>query len=182
MTNIFKKYKYEIIIGVIFFIIIMVLIFNKPIFGWLRSKSELQSIFKTQNSHFGTQSVFSHKKRGLKNEELCRSIFESIFNKPFPSIRPNFLKNPLTKKNLELDGYNEELKLAFEYNGIQHYKFNEKFHRSEKDLIDQQRRDKLKQELCDKNNVTLITVPYTVNENKMKPYILTLLKINDFDV
>ena len=44
----------------------------------------------------------------------------------FSPIRPNFLVDPQTNYKLELDGYNEELNIAFEYNGIQHYKFVKK--------------------------------------------------------
>jgi hypothetical protein len=35
----------------------------------------------------------------------------------FKSVRPGWLENPLTGRNLELDCYNEYLKLALEYNG-----------------------------------------------------------------
>jgi len=56
-----------------------------------------------------------------KDEKECRVIFEKITGCKFPSKRPNFLKNPKTGFNLELDGYCEELKLAFEYDGEQHF-------------------------------------------------------------
>lgn len=54
-------------------------------------------------------------------ERICRLIFETIFNKTFLKVRPNWLVNPISNRNLELDGYCEELGIAFEYNGDQHY-------------------------------------------------------------
>jgi hypothetical protein len=68
----------------------------------------------------------------------------------------------MNKKPMELDLFCEELKLAVEFNGAQHYKFCSFFHRSESDFNDQIARDKLKNELCEKNGVKLITVPYTI--------------------
>ncbi len=42
------------------------------------------------------------------SERICRSIFESIFDKKFPKIRPTWLINPKTGMSLELDGYCKE--------------------------------------------------------------------------
>ena len=42
----------------------------------------------------------SDSKKQFKSEERCREIFEGIFKKPFPSVRPDWLKNPQTKQNL----------------------------------------------------------------------------------
>ena len=53
------------------------------------------------------------------SEIVCRKILEFLFKKEFPKKRPTWLKY---KRNLELDYYNEELKIALEYNGPQHYK------------------------------------------------------------
>lgn len=98
-------------------------------------------------------------------EEEVRSIFETIFNKSFPTVRPNFLKNPETKINLELDGYCEELKLAFEYDGEFHYKENP--WRSEA-LFEQKKRDELKDFLCKNAGVRLIRIPYWEKHNLEK--------------
>ena len=55
--------------------------------------------------------------------------------------------------------------LAIEYNGIQHYEYVEFFHRgNEGNLVRQQERDKLKEELCHQNGIYLIVVPYTVKD------------------
>ena len=54
-------------------------------------------------------------------ETCLRGIMEAIFpGRQFPRRRPPFLRGPLGRP-LELDGYNEELQLAFEYNGEHHY-------------------------------------------------------------
>lgn len=110
-----------------------------------------------------------------RSEQCARQIIEDIYNKLFPNIRPHFLKNPDTNKNLELDMYNEELKLAFEYNGEQHYKPIEYFG-GEKEFHKRQKLDILKKELCEKNNIKLVIIPYKYthrNPESMKSFILT---------
>ena len=95
-------------------------------------------------------------------EEKVREIFERLTNKQFPTVRPNFLKNPETKMNLELDGYCEELKLAFEYDGEYHY--IEYQHRKGL-LIKQQHRDAIKDTLCKNAGVELIRINYLDKPN-----------------
>src|SRR5665648_148 len=95
-----------------------------------------------------------------KSEEKCRNILETLFNSEFPSVRPDFLKNPETKRKLELDCYNEELKLALEYSGKQHYIFPNHFHKTKEDFLKQIRRDDYKKRVCIYKGVKLIVVPY----------------------
>lgn len=60
------------------------------------------------------------------------------------NYRSDWLKNPATGKNLELDRYYPNQKLGIEYNGSQHRKrVNE----------EQWRRDKLKKHLCGNHGV-----------------------------
>jgi hypothetical protein len=98
-----------------------------------------------------------HKK--LREKE-CRRVLELIYGKPFPSVRPSFLKNPKPNGGLlELDCYNEELGIALEHQGQQHYNFPNKFHKTEKEFLDNVARDRFKKKVCDMNNIYLITVP-----------------------
>ena len=115
-----------------------------------------------------------------KGERLCKQAIEEIYGKPFFCIRPNFLKNPETGRNLELDIYNDELKIAIEYSGKSHYVFPNSFHKTHQDFINQVRRDKFKVEQCDANGVYLITVPYNVplNLTDIKKYITCYLPEN----
>ena len=55
------------------------------------------------------------KKSGSKGETICRQILEDHFRVPFPNQRPSYMFNNTTKKPLELDCFNENLRLAVEY-------------------------------------------------------------------
>ena len=109
-----------------------------------------------------------------KGEKACKRYIQRLFKKPFTKIRPDFLKDPKTKRNLEIDLYNDSLKLGIEYNGIQHYEFTQRFHKGYNDLRKQQERDILKRRLCKENRMTLIVVPY--NTSCIPTYIGRRLK------
>ena len=92
-------------------------------------------------------------------ERKCKFIFEDLLNKTFKPSAPKFLEG------LRFDGYNEELKLAFEYQGIQHFKvMNRHFHhQGKKDFIAQKLRDQKKRDLCERNGIDLIEIPYSAD-------------------
>ena len=104
------------------------------------------------------------------SERICRKIFENIFNEKFSKRRPNWLLNPQNKK-MELDGYCKKLRLAFEYQGVQHYKYVQKFHQT-RSFERQKTMDDVKRKKCEENNVILIDVPYTIDYEKMPKYII----------
>lgn len=87
-------------------------------------------------------------------EETVRKYFEAIFDDGFTRVKPNWLNG------LELDGYSEKLKIAFEHQGIQHYKQTKRFHKHNSDFKKQQNRDKLKRALCIKEGIILIEIPH----------------------
>jgi len=122
-------------------------------------------------------------KRVNKTEEKCRRIFESIFQYPFPSVRPPFLENPVTKKCLELDGFNPHIVtpvgkgLAFEYDGVQHSKYSPYFHRGgPQDFVYQQKRDTWKDLKCRSMGILLIRIPYNVVPEDLDTYIRRTLR------
>lgn len=106
-----------------------------------------------------------------KGEKLCREILEHHFKRPFKSTRSlKFLTNPETGRILELDGYNDELKIAFEYNGRQHYDWPNYTNQTVEEFLNQKRRDLFKHEQCNKNGVYLITIPY--NTKNIRKFII----------
>ena len=95
-------------------------------------------------------------------EENIRYAFERLTGKKFPKKRPTWLKNNLGKR-LELDGYCDELKCAFEYHGKQHFERSEFFQRSDDAFIMQQMNDMQKVRLCNENKITLLIFTYDEN-------------------
>ena len=84
--------------------------------------------------------------------------------------RPEWLFDE-TGRRLELDFYVEELRLAIEVQGIQHYQYNEIFHGSLDGFLDQISRDKLKASACDKNDITLIEISSESDVNILDNYL-----------
>lgn len=104
-------------------------------------------------------------------EEETRAALTRIFGKPFIKVRPAFLINPETKRRLELDCYNEELRLGVEYNGLQHDVFPNPFHHTRDQFDAQQRRDRYKIEQCRQAGVRLVVVPHTVPRQQIEQFL-----------
>lgn len=161
----------------IFIIVVIILIIR---WFYKRKKFSYAGIKKYKNSpslinnfvkHFSRQQQKKRQPRYNKTEEQCRQIIEKIYNKPFPSVRPDFLKSPMTKKNLELDCYNCDLKIALEYNGQQHYTYTPHFHKSKKDFYSQVHRDDWKRKKCQTLGIRLIEIPYWITPENLEGYI-----------
>lgn len=117
-----------------------------------------------------------------KNENICKDILETIFEKQFKKVRPDWLKNPDSGCNLEIDLYNEELNIACEYNGRQHYLYSSFFHKTEEEFKLQQKRDEIKFNLIKNKNVYLIVIPYHVKRWRLLDYIIKECKINQINI
>lgn len=141
-------------------------------YGWYFKQIEIEEDLK--NNYYFKQSEnllrqeYGVAKIGEKwtSETTMFKIIEDIFNEYQCKrhYRPDWLQG------LEIDIYIPELKLGFEYNGIQHYEAVEHWG-GETQLLKQQRYDQIKQDLCEEYNVKLITIKY--DEPLSKEYILT---------
>ena len=118
-----------------------------------------------------TAADWQQEGKSTRGEGECRRVLEKIYGLPFKRIRPDWLINDRTGHKMELDGYNEELKLAFEYNGEQHYVSNHFYNKTYKAFADQVYRDNLKVDICDRRGVYLITIPYNVKFEDIEGYI-----------
>lgn len=111
-----------------------------------------------------------------KGEEECRRVLEDIFDMDFYSYRPKFLKNPDTNHNLEIDCYNHELKIACEYHGKQHYEYPNGFHKTEEEFVRAVCRDRFKRKVLHDNGIYFIEVPYSIELDQIKDFIILELQ------
>ena len=90
-----------------------------------------------------------------KSEKCLGKLLKELLypENQFIKIRPNWIKNK-EGNNLELDFYNKKLKLAFEYQGIQHEKYEPFFHKGDiNNFYKQQEHDRIKKEICEKKEL-----------------------------
>jgi hypothetical protein len=114
------------------------------------------------------------KRSPFFREEWARFICEQLVGKEFPKQRPDFLRPSPERRPLELDGYCESLKLAFEYQGEQHYK--PIGNQTTKDFENQQIRDKEKKRLCKKEGINLIEIRHADESSEIERQIKEQLK------
>jgi len=108
------------------------------------------------------------------NEERCRFILEQLTGKTFLKVR-SVIKG-------ELDGYSEDLNLAFEYQGIQHFCEVPFFRQNLSEIQDN---DKFKRSQCKELNLTLIEIPYLIAEKgamELEAYLRKQLKLSNIKI
>lgn len=162
ITQTWEKYGFEILVlGSIVFL-----------FFYAFIRLGKKGTFSTEQPYFASKFK---KQRPLesKGETICREFLEKRFRKPFPKMRPNFLRNPVTggSFNLELDCFNTDLQLAVEYNGVQHYKFCPYFHKNKEAFLNQKYRDEMKRVKCRDAGIKLIEVPYHIPHHEIESFI-----------
>lgn len=140
-------------------------------FGSHESNADINEI----NQFFANGKDYTKRQRRgpfeSKGELICKDVVTRMFNKPFKKIRPDFLKNEKTKSNLEIDIYNDDLKLGIEYSGRQHYEYVPYFHKDHNAFLEQKYRDELKERKCKEHGIKLIIVPYTVKHKDIQSFI-----------
>ena len=116
-------------------------------------------------------------------ESISRKILETLFDVEFIKVRPKWLKE------FELDGYCENVivndktfKIAFEYQGRQHYEYIECWNETTEDFEKRKERDKEKVIMCKENNVVLIVIPYTIKLKDLQNFIMDACFENDVKV
>ena len=118
------------------------------------------------------------------SEEICRTTFEQIFKTRFDFGYPPWLKSSKGYQ-MQLDGYSKKYKIAFEYQGMQHYKITH-YSKSSEYLSSRKKDDKIKRVLCKKNKILLFIITYKNNlenlpkiiESKKNLLPTTLKKLN----
>lgn len=109
--------------------------------------------------------ALERKARNNTTENRVRIILETYFGFTLKTRRPDWNRYPWNNYAypLELDGYNEEFKLAFEYDGYQHNKSANVHYVSKEKQVKfvalQKIRDYAKEQNCIREGITLIRIP-----------------------
>lgn len=142
------------------------------------TKKEYYDLLPLASIDKKTTKPVKKENKDSKGETICREVLVNILNKPFDKERPDFLRNEVTggTHNLELDCYNDGLKLAVEYQGRQHYEYVKFFHKNNEHFLNQKYRDDMKRRICKENKINLIEVPYTVPFDRIESFIREKLK------
>lgn len=172
-----KDYYFELLLIISIVFIILYALYNK-LFGKKGTWSPYsygRDILYSQPKEYSKQ--VKSPRKDSKGETECRRVLQKIFRRPFNKERPDFLRNPVTgnRVNLELDCYDKDLKIAVEYNGIQHYEYTPYFHKNKEAFYNQKYRDEMKRNMCSKYGIKLIEVPYTVKIHDIEGYLLKRL-------
>jgi hypothetical protein len=88
-------------------------------------------------------------------ERKCKAAMEQLFGTKFVKRRFSDLKG-LGGKSLEIDLYNDELKLGLEHQGEQHFIRKKYFGENKYDIL--REHDKRKKDYCSKQGITLIEI------------------------
>jgi hypothetical protein len=142
---------------------------------WVNSAEKLD--WQCANNHNWKATYHDIKKgtwcplcgKGVR-ERLCRHYFEQLTGYDFPSAKPSWLVNA-NKNRMELDGFCEALSLAFEHQGQQHYQEVDHFSRRHESFEWRRASDQLKRDLCSHRNITLIEVPYWIENSALPAWI-----------
>ena len=131
--------------------------------------------------HNGTRCpvCYNETRDNRRTQNYCRIILEQLLDTKFKQLKISISElaviketfNFVPKRPFEIDGYSEELNLAFEYNGEQHYRFIPLWHNSRARLFEQQERDKMKQSWCQEKNIHLIIIPHWEAKKELQGFI-----------
>ena len=126
------------------------------------------------HEYFATLSHFQRGQRCPKcinkSEQKFREVMKEYFGAEFPIKKPKWLVNEAGNR-LFLDGYNEELKIAFEYQGRQHFEKVSFFKDTEEKFKKRQKHDKIKKEKCKEMGIILLCPTYKLDESEYREFI-----------
>lgn len=148
------------------FIILVVLAIIVAIY-WTRAQARLQS---SQHSIIGSDAS--------NFEKFVITKIEKLTGKLFKTVHPEWLRQPDPKTNklsppLELDGYNDELKLAVEVQGPHHLYRTSTISQEEFEKV--VRRDQFKREACQQRGIKLLRITCMIDDVDMERYLASRL-------
>jgi very-short-patch-repair endonuclease len=123
-----------------------------------------QGSFRAHGNHRGGAYV---EQRRTTREKHVRHVLETLFRYRFPSVKPDWLRNPKTGRKLEIDCFCKEMRVGVEIDGEQHHRYIPYFHRTYQGYLDMRERDLVK-----KRGIKLVRLPFHVPDADIEAYLL----------
>ena len=94
-------------------------------------------------------------------EAIIEHISLQLSETPDRQKQFSWLKGKNQRSCLRVDAHYKEHNLIIEYNGEQHYKYPNFYHKTKEDFLKQQQSDLAKLEYCKNNNIKLLVIPFS---------------------
>ena len=117
-----------------------------------------------------TSKSYKPKKLNTSGEMVLFRALDKIISYPYINHGYySFLKSP-RGGNMQLDRYYPDLKLAFEFNGQNHYEYIPFIHKDKEEFEYYQECDALKKKICKELGITLVEIRYNyrIDEDSVK--------------
>ena len=109
-------------------------------------------------------------------EAKFREMMESIIGKPFKKVRPTWLRNKKGNR-MEIDGFNEELMMGFEFQGRQHFEYIPYWHKTKEKFEYDQKADEYKRKILLDKGIKMWYPSYKLNLSEFEIFINSFLEI-----
>ena len=144
---------------------------------WFKCNTVIKGVICGHEFYASLQNVSAGKwcancSNGKREREVRTYVEMKMNKKSVKGLKPDWLKNPRTGYNLELDISYLDLNFAIEVQGQQHSQFTSRFQKTQEDFIYQQYKDNYKAEQCIKRGVDLL---YVYHDDNYKQVIDTYL-------
>ena len=110
--------------------------------------------------------------------DKCREILQDIFNCKFDNMSPVWLKNPIDGSDIELDGFNPDIKTGIG-NGLAFMYQTNSIHKPGEDkYMYDHKIDEYRNTICMRKDILLIKIPEFVIDADLRRYILRKLNMH----
>ncbi len=162
---------------IVIFIVIVANILVYDFFGAVRN--DINQLIGMFNGYSGSSEIdyvggLKDKIKNLKKypaskaEDYVRHQLQLITGKSFPTVNPAWLK--YNNKTMELDGYNRQLSMGFEFQGPMHTIFDPRIEKYS-DYKERIFKDQLKKKICEDKGTHLIVIDFRIPQGYINDYL-----------
>lgn len=124
--------------------------------------------------HFGYLYLkYKGFKKNKQRMSRCEAMIKSFLSHSDVLFKSQYhikLPRGIRKTNnayIDFMVFKDNKRIAIEYNGEQHYKFSNYFHKTYDKYLEQRKRDIAVKDWCNKRDITFLEIPYTWTDDEI---------------